>query len=59
MSVSGSTISDFSAKIAYTTDFFLGIEAGYRTQKIELDDVDDTTADLTFKGPFIGAYLKF
>ena len=59
MSISGSTISDFSAKIAYTTDFFLGIEAGYRTQKIELDDVDDTTADLTFKGPFIGAYLKF
>ena len=59
MSISGSTISDFSAKIAYTTDFFVGIEAGYRVQTIELDDVDDTNANLDFKGPFIGAYLKF
>ena len=59
MSISGSTISDFSAKIAYTTDFFVGIEAGYRTQTIELDDVDDTNANIDFKGPFIGAYLKF
>ena len=59
MAISGSTISDFTAKIAYTTDFFLGIEAGYRTQTIELDDVDDTNANLDFKGPFIGAYLKF
>lgn len=59
MTLSGSTISDFNAKISYTTDFFVGFEAGYRTQTIELDDVDDTTANLDFKGPFIGAYLKF
>lgn len=59
MTLSGSTISDFNAKISYTTDFFVGFEAGYRTQTIELDDVDDTNANLDFKGPFIGAYLKF
>ena len=59
MAISGSTISDFNAKIAYTTDFFVGFEAGYRAQTIELDDVDDTNADLDFTGPFIGAYLKF
>ena len=59
MSISGSTISDFNAKISYTTDFFVGIEAGYRAQTIELDDVDDTNAKIDFKGPFIGAYLKF
>jgi outer membrane protein len=59
ISYSGSTISDFNAKIAYTTNFLVGFEAGYRTQTIELDDVDDTTANLDFKGPFIGAYLKF
>ena len=56
---SGSTISDFNAKISYTTDYFVGFEAGYRVQTIELDDVDDTDADLEFKGPFVGAYLKF
>lgn len=59
MTISGSTISDFNAKISYTTDFFVGFEAGYRMQNIELDDVDDTNANLDFKGPFIGAYLKF
>ena len=37
----------------------VGFEAGYRTQTIELDDVDDTNANLDFKGPFIGAYVKF
>jgi len=59
MTLSGSTISDFNAKISYTTDFFVGVEAGYRTQTIELDDVDNTDANLDFKGPFIGAYVKF
>ena len=59
MTLSGSTISDFNAKISYTTDFFVGVEAGYRTQTIELDDIDDTDANLDFKGPFIGAYVKF
>ena len=59
MAYSGSTLSDFNAKISYTTDFFVGFEAGYRTQTIELDDVDDTNANLDFKGPFIGAYVKF
>jgi outer membrane protein len=59
MTYSGSTVSDFNAKISYTTDFFVGVEAGYRTQTIELDDVDDTNANLDFAGPFIGAYVKF
>ena len=59
MAYSGSTLSDFNAKISYTTDFFVGFEAGYRTQTIELDDVDDTNANLDFNGPFIGAYVKF
>jgi len=59
LSISGSTLSDFSAKIAYTTSFLVGFEAGYRAQTLELDDVDDTNAKLDFKGPFIGAYLKF
>ena len=59
MSYDGSTVSDFNAKIAYTTDYFIGFEGGYRTQTIELDDVDGTNANLDFKGPFLGAYLKF
>jgi len=53
------TVSDFTAKIAYTTDFFVGFEAGYRKQTFELDDASDTDADLDFDGVFAGAYLKF
>lgn len=55
----GSSVSDFTAKIAYTTNFLLGFEAGYRKQNFEFDDVSDTDADLDFDGIFAGAYLKF
>ena len=56
---SGSSISDFTAKVAYTTNFFVGFEAGYRQQKYEFDDISDTDAKLDFDGVFAGAYLKF
>jgi len=56
---SGNSISDFTAKIAYTTDYFVGLELGYRKQSYELDDISDTDANLSFDGVFAGAYLKF
>ena len=55
----GNDLTDLTAKIAYTTDFFLGIEGGYRSQTYELDDVDGYFGKLEFEGPFLGAYLKF
>ncbi len=55
----GSTISDFTAKVAYTTNFFVGFEAGYRKQTYKFDDVSSTDADMGFDGVFAGAYLKF
>ena len=59
VSYDGSTISDFTAKVAYTTSFFVGVEAGYRMQSFEFDDVSDTNAKLDFDGVFVGAYAKF
>jgi len=56
---SGSSISDFTAKVAYTTNFFVGFEAGYRVQKYVFDDISSTDATLNFDGVFAGAYLKF
>lgn len=56
---SGSTISDFTAKVAYTTSFFVGFEGGYRKQQYTFDDVSGTDADLSFDGFFAGAYMKF
>jgi len=59
VSYDGSSISDFTAKIAYTTSYFVGVEAGYRALSFEFDDVSDTNAKLDFDGLFVGAYLKF
>ena len=59
ISYSGNTLSDMTAKVAYTTSFLVGVEAGYRKQTITLDDVDNSNADITFDGLFVGAYLKF
>jgi len=59
ISYSGSTISDFTAKIAYTTSFFVGVEAGYRKQQYTFSDISSTDANLSFDGVFAGAYVKF
>ncbi len=59
ISYAGSTISDFTAKVAYTTSFFVGLEAGYRKQQYTFNDVSSTNADLSFDGVFAGAYVKF
>jgi len=59
ISAAGNELSDYSAKISYTTDYLVGFEAGYRSEKIVLDDVDNFFSDMTFKGPFLGAYLRF
>ena len=55
----GSSVSDFTAKVAYTTNFFVGFEAGYGKQEYEFDDISDNDANLDFDGVFAGAYLKF
>jgi outer membrane protein len=53
------TLTDLIAKVSYTTDFLLGIEGGYRSQSYEIEDLDGYYGKLEFKGPFIGAYVKF
>jgi len=59
IALDGSSISDITAKVAYTTSFLVGVEAGYRKQTFELDDVSDTNSKLDFDGIFAGAYIKF
>ena len=54
----GNSITDVAAKVKYTTDFGLGVEAGIRTQSIEVD-ADSVTGNMTFSGIFAGAYFEF
>jgi len=58
-SYDGSSVYDFSADLRYTFMLGLGLEAGYRTQSIQLDDVDHVDADLTFQGFFAGVLWDF
>ncbi|NIR58958.1 MAG: TIGR04219 family outer membrane beta-barrel protein [Gammaproteobacteria bacterium] len=58
-SFADSTVSDYTVRLRYETDWRLGAEAGYRRQDIELDDVDEVFSDITFEGPYLGLYLHF
>ena len=51
-------VSDVTAKLTYTTDFNLGVEAGIRNQTIKVD-VDSVKTNIAFKGIFAGVYFKF
>ncbi len=58
ISYSGVEFSDVTAKVMYTTDFMLGVEAGVRTQTIKVD-VDSVKTDIAFSGVFAGVYFRF
>jgi outer membrane protein len=59
ISYSGNTVSDFFAKVSYTTKWYVGVEAGYRAQSADLEDLNDTTGKLDFKGPYAGINVTF
>lgn len=50
---------DFSLHLNYITPWHLGFDVGYRKLKLNLDDFDDSFADVEFDGPFAGAYFHF
>ena len=55
----GSSFYDYSVQASYTSPWHVGVNAGYRKIKLDLDDFDDSFADVEFDGPFAGAYLHF
>jgi outer membrane protein len=55
----GSRFYDYSVQVTYTTPWHMGLDAGYRKIKINLDDFDNSFADIEFDGPYAGAYLRF
>ncbi len=50
---------DFNARVSYDTPWYVGVSAGYRKLKLNLDDFDGSYADIEFDGPYAGAYLHF
>jgi outer membrane protein len=55
----GNSLTDVTAYIRYTSDYFFGVEAGVRTISLELDDVDSTYGKLDFDGPYVSLFLQF
>lgn len=54
------SVSDYSAKVSYTFDSImdLGIEVGYKTTSIQIDE-DDINTDIRLKGPYAAAVFHF
>lgn len=50
---------DYQAILGYESSLGLGIEAGFRSMSLELDDIDDIEVDLTIDGGFVGVFYHF
>lgn len=56
---SGSSMSDFNARIGWQSDYLLGVELGYNQLNVKLDDVGGLDSDLEIGGPYLAATLSF
>jgi outer membrane protein len=55
----GSRLYDMNLRASYTTDWHAGADLGYRRMRLDLDDLDDSYADIEFDGPYAGLFVKF
>ncbi len=56
---SSSSFYDYTVKATYESPWFVGVDVGYRKIKLDLDDFDDSYADVDFDGPYAGLFLYF
>ena len=59
ISYSGNQFYDFEAGVRYTFALGFGLEGGYKTMKLKLDDVDDLSLDSTFSGAYAKLVFDF
>lgn len=59
LSIGDHKIQDYTAKISYTSDMFIGFEVGVRTLTVKLDNLNGNTSDMEFSGSFANVYLHF
>jgi outer membrane protein len=55
----GNHLYDVKLRASYTTDWNLGADLGYRRMRLDLEDFDDSYADIAFDGPFAGVFVSF
>jgi outer membrane protein len=54
-----SSFYDYTLRVTYTSPWHVGADVGYRKIKLDLDDFDDSFANVEFDGPYAGLYLHF
>lgn len=60
ISYDGNSLTDYLARIRYTTDFNLGIEAGIRSFDLTIEDTTDQTyGNIEVSGPYLSLFLYF
>lgn len=63
LSIDSHSLLEYQAAITYTVVDNLAVDVdiqlGYRAFELELDDLDDISTDLSFKGPFAGIEVHF
>ncbi len=50
---------DYTLKASYITPWYLGVDVGYRSIRLDLNDFDGSRSGVEFDGPFAGARLDF
>lgn len=59
LSIDDSSIVDATIKLGYESAIGLGIEGGYKSFSIDLDDVSDLDTDVEYEGAFVKGYFHF
>ncbi len=54
-----SSFYDLSIGASYASPWLVAADVGYRRMKLDLEDFDDSYADVEIDGPYAGLYLNF
>lgn len=59
LGISGSTAQDSTIKLGYESSTGLGIEGGFKSFSLQLNDTDNINTDLDYDGLFLNGYYNF
>lgn len=59
ISAGGDRLRDVRLAVGWEAESVFGVEIGYRELSLDVDDVDDLSADVDFQGPYAAATLRF
>jgi len=52
-------VVDYNVSLGFESEFGLGLEGGYRSMDLSLDDIENIDAELTVEGGYLGLFYHF